>query len=92
MRSRPALLPQSSLSRAGWVDFAQSVRDLLIRERITVEDVAIVLGVCLATARSRWNGQSPWRYDELAAIASLIDIPVSHIVLMHELRPKGVNV
>ena len=88
MRSHPVLLPQSNVSRAGWVEFAQSVRDLLKQERIAVEDVAIVLGVSVPTARSRWNGQSPWRYDELAAVASLIDIPVSHIVLMHELSDE----
>jgi len=88
MRSHPVLLPQSNVSRAGWVEFAQSVRDLLKQERIAVEDVAIVLGVSVATARTRWNGHTPWKLDELLAVASLVDRPLSHLLLDYEIQHR----
>lgn len=49
---RIPLIQQSRMVVPEWQRYAESLRTYLERERVTPEDVALVLGVCDATARS----------------------------------------
>lgn len=85
MNRYPTLIRQSTGATPDWVRFATWFRtELVVIERVTVQDVAVALGVSVATARSRWTGRKPWRLDELLTVAALVDRPLSHYLFNHE--------
>lgn len=86
----PLLIRQTStVATPSWVKYATAIRDWLEQNRVTVDDIAIVLGISRATATNRWHGRTPWRLDELLAIAELTDRPLSHLALDAEVGELG---
>ncbi len=85
MTAPPLIQTSRLLIRPLWQKYSDSLRAHMERERITPDDLAIVLGVSAATARNRWAGRSVWRIDELIAVAEVTDRPLSHLLLDAEI-------
>lgn len=57
----------------------QSVRERLKAAGISQERVAVVLGLTQPMISRRVLGKTPWRADELVAIADAFDIPLAEL-------------
>lgn len=59
---------------------AANIRAELARQRVSQAQVAERLGLSQAAVSRRLSGQTPFEIDEVAEVASLLDVAPSHLL------------